>query len=90
MSIQDFDTNKILMVILGSLVAYVFYGFIDLSAKVDTIETKQNQVLGEQRDLWNKYNDDQNKKFDFAVKFYEYKLEQEKTWKEFYKNGVVN
>ena len=86
MSLPDIDTNKILMVILGSLVAYVFYGFIDLSAKVDTIETKQNQVIGEQRDLWDKYNDDQRTKFDFAVKFYEYKLEQENTWKEYYKN----
>jgi hypothetical protein len=53
----NIDTKTILMAIVGSLTAYVFYGHINLEAKVDTIQTKQNQVLSEQRDLWGKYND---------------------------------
>jgi len=53
----NIDTKTILMGILASLCGYIFYGYIGLSAKVDTIETKQNQVLSEQRDLWGKYND---------------------------------
>ena len=86
MSLADIDNKTVLMAVMGSLIGYVFYGFIELSAKVDTMATELHQVQSEQRDLWNKYNQDQQTKFDFAVKFYEYKLEQEQTWKEFYKD----
>jgi hypothetical protein len=57
MSINNLlDGKTIAMAALASLVGYVFYGFINLQAKVDTMEAKQQQVISEQRDLWDKYN----------------------------------
>jgi hypothetical protein len=88
MSLATLDAKTILMGISASLTGYIFYGFIELSALVETMRTEMEQVKGEQVDLWGKYNDDQKTKFDFAVKFYEYKLEQENTWKEYYKNEI--
>jgi|GEM_PF-4240016 len=51
-----FDAKTMIMAVAASLTGYVFYGHINLNAKVDTIETKQVQVMSEQRDLWGKYN----------------------------------
>ena len=79
------DTKTILMGILASLCGYIFYGYIGLSAKVDTIETKQNQVMSEQRDLWGKYNDDLREKVTFMKEYYHDKLEAEKQWTEYWK-----
>ena len=72
----DIDGKTLAMGALASLVGYVFYGFIHLQALVDTVVTKQDQVRSEQRDLWNKFNQDQNSKFEFAVKFYEFKVQE--------------
>ena len=59
MSLNDlFDGKTMVMAVVGSLTAYVFYGHIKTSALVDTIVTKQEQVIGEQKDLWGKYNGD--------------------------------
>lgn len=57
MSIANIDTNKILMGILGSLVGYVFYGHINLEAKVAGIIIEQTQGKSERVDIWTKYND---------------------------------
>ena len=57
MSLANIDTNQILMGILGSLVGYVFYGHINLEAKVSVQEIQMEQVQSELRDVWGKYND---------------------------------
>lgn len=57
MSLANIDTNQILMGILGSLVGYVFYGHINLEARVSGIVIEQAQGKSERRDLWGKYND---------------------------------
>ena len=56
MSLANIDTNQILMGILGSLVGYVFYGHINLEAKVSVIEVQQTQGKAERVDIWSKYN----------------------------------
>ena len=81
----NIDTKTILMGILASLCGYIFYGYIGLSAKVDTIETKQNQVMGEQRDLWAKYNDDLKEKVVFMKEYYEHKEDEQERWIEYWK-----
>lgn len=85
MSIAEIDGKTIAMGALASLVGYVFYGFINLQAKVETEATKQEQVMSEQRDLWTKYNEDLEHKVQFMEKFYITRLEDEKRWTEYYK-----
>jgi len=75
----------IVVTILGSLVAYVFYGFINLSAEVKTMHPVIEQVKSEQNDLWSKYNENQKEKINFITDYYMFKVEQEKVWVEFYK-----
>ncbi len=79
------DGKTIAMGALTSLVGYVFYGFINLQAKVDTIDTKQVQVQGEQRDLWGKYNEDMDDKIDFMKDYYEFKVDNESRWTQYWK-----
>jgi hypothetical protein len=86
MSISNLlDGKTIAMGALASLVGYVFYGFINLQAKVDTMEAKQEQVIGEQRDLWSKYNADLDKKIDFMKSYFDAKVENEKRWSEYWR-----
>jgi len=75
----------VILTVLGSLVGYVFYGHINLSAKVETINTRQDQVIGEQRDLWGKYNEDMDDKIDFMKDYYEFKVDNESRWTEYWK-----
>lgn len=75
----------IVVTILGSLVAYVFYGFINLSADVKTLHPVIEQIQGEQKDIWNKYNQDQKDKVIFIMDYYQFKVDEEKRWVEFYK-----
>jgi len=57
MSLDNIDTNQILMGILGSLVGYVFYGHINLEATVSVHNIELLQGKSERRDIWNKYNE---------------------------------
>jgi hypothetical protein len=86
------DSNKVIPIVIGvvltvvgSLVGYVFYGHIQLDAKVSTMESKQEQVIGEQRDLWGKYNDEAMYKVEFMKEYYNDKVEDEKRWGEYWK-----
>lgn len=85
MLLEKLDTKNILMGILASLCGYIFYGYIGLSAKVETLETKQNQVMSEQRDLWGKYNRDLEEKVSFIKDYYTNRLEDQKKWTEYWK-----
>ena len=78
---SDLGYKDILMAILASLCGYVFYGYIELSAHVNAMDTKQEQHSGELRDIWNKYNVDIEKQFVMFEKFMEFK-EQEATKRE--------
>ena len=80
----------IVVTILGSLVAYVFYGFIALNALVQTLIPVIEQSKSEQRDLWNKYNKDQDSKIEFIKDYYEFKVDEEKRWVEFYREKQRN
>ncbi len=86
MSLNDLlDGKTMMMGVLASLTGYIFYGHISLAAKTETIETKQDQVLSEQRDLWNKYNADLDKKLEFMKEYYIYQIENEKRWTNYWK-----
>jgi hypothetical protein len=84
------DGKTIAMGALASLVGYVFYGFINLQAKVETMEAKQQQVMSEQRDLWGKYNADLDKKLVFLQDYMQSKVDNEKRWAEYWKEKYEN
>ncbi len=71
----NLDTKTILMGILASLCGYIFYGYIGLSAKVDTLETVIMQHDSELDDIWSKYNDEISKQFIMYEKFMEFQIE---------------
>ena len=79
------DGKVIVMAVMASLTGYIFYGHINLSAKVETVVTKQDQVVSEQRDLWGKYNDEAMNKIDFMREYYTDKVNEEKRWGEYWK-----
>ena len=56
MSLANIDTNQIMIVVLGSLISYVFYGHINLEATVSGVVIEQAQGKSERVDIWNKYN----------------------------------
>lgn len=76
MAIDEIDGKTIAMGALASLVGYVFYGFINLQALVDTVVTKQEQVRSEQRDLWSKFNIAQDEKFNMSTEFWAFKVQE--------------
>ncbi len=62
------DTNQILMAILGSLVAYVFYGHIALEAKVSVHDLQLEQDGSELNDIWGKYNSAGEQMMNFMIR----------------------
>ncbi|MGV7234623.1 MAG: hypothetical protein ACQ9ET_00050 [Nitrosomonadaceae bacterium] len=64
------DAQSILMAVLGSLSAFLFYGHIALQDEVDSMNTRLRQAESELDDIWAKYNDEQKSKFDFMEKFH--------------------
>jgi hypothetical protein len=72
----NIDTKNILMGILASLCGYIFYGYIELSAKVDTQQTIIEQHDSELNDIWSKYNADIEKQFTMFEKFMTFKEEE--------------
>jgi len=75
---EKIDTKTILMGILASLCGYIFYGYIELSAKVDTQQTIITQHDSELNDIWGKYNADIEKQFAMFEKFMEFKTSEAK------------
>lgn len=70
------DAKTVLMGILASLSAYIFYGYIGLSAKVDTQQQIIEQNRSELDDIWSKYNADIEKQFAMFEKFMTFKEEE--------------
>ena len=90
MSIDNIlDGKTMVMAVVGSLTAYVFYGHINLAAEVKTVVTKQEQVVGEQRDLWGKYNNEAMYKVEFMKEYYTDKVNNEKMWAEYWKEKYI-
>ena len=75
---EKIDFKTVLMGILASLCGYIFYGYIELAAKVETQETIIKQHDSELNDIWSKYNDDIEKKFIMLEKFMEFKNDESK------------
>jgi hypothetical protein len=75
---ENIDVKTILMGILASLCGYIFYGYIELSAKVDTQQTIIAQHDSELNDIWSKYNADIEKQFAMFEKFMEFKTDEAK------------
>jgi hypothetical protein len=73
---SDIGYKDILMGILASLCGYVFYGYIELQAKVQQQEKVIEQNSSELDDLWGKYNADIEKQFLMFEKFMTFKEEE--------------
>ena len=73
---ENIDVKTILMGILASLCGYIFYGYIELSAKVETQQTIIEQHDSELNDIWGKYNADIEKQFAMFEKFMEFKANE--------------
>lgn len=82
---QMLDGKVIAMAAMASLTGYIFYGHINLTAEVKTINTKQEQVVGEQRDLWGKYNEEAMYKVKFMQEYYNNMVETEQRWTNYWK-----
>lgn len=59
MSISDIDSKTAVMGVFGSLLAYMFYGRIQDASDIQALKQEMEQVKSEQRDIWTKYNIDQ-------------------------------
>lgn len=74
---SSWQKNAVLM-IMGSLMAYNFYGGIDATSINKSQEGEIVQLKSEQRDLWGKYNDDIKEKMEMIQSMGDYMIEQEK------------
>lgn len=74
-----------MMGVLASLTGFIFYGHINLKARVDTIDTKQIQLMAEQRDLWSKYNQESQYKINSIRTYYQDRLIDESEKKNYWK-----
>lgn len=85
----DLDKDVIIKTVLGSLMSFLFYGYIELKAKFDALEAKQEQRVSqnerELKNIWIKYNVGQKMFMDHCIKEMEYKVKQSEKWEQFHK-----
>ena len=79
------NTKTLMMGVLASLTGFIFYGHINLKARVDTIDTKQIQLMAELRDLWSKYNQESQYKINSIRTYYQDRLIDESEKKNYWK-----
>ena len=72
--------------ILGSLIAFLFYGHIELASEVHSLQTTVEQSKGELKNIWMKYNDGQKMFVNHSMNEMKYKVKQAEKWEQFYKN----
>ena len=105
MSLTDIDAKTAAMGVMGSLMAYMFYGRIEDASNIQALQQAEIQAKSERVDWWGKWNDkikdDQDKMFKMADYMIEQEkekaalakeiqrveLENERQWKEYYKNN---
>jgi hypothetical protein len=85
----NFDTKTILMGIIGSLTAFMFYGRIQDASNIQTLQEKVEQGSGERADLWGKYNNDIEKKFEMYEKMADFMIKDANQKSEI-KESVLN
>ena len=78
MSITDIDSKTAVMGVMGSLMAYMFYGRIQDASDIQSLQQVVIQLKGEQVDLWGKYNEDIKEKGEMMFKFADYMMAEEK------------
>jgi hypothetical protein len=92
-------TNAV-MAIMGSLLAFMFYGRIQDAADIVKLKNEVEQHGSELRDVWGKYNDagemmmnfrieDAREKEQIKEKMIQVQLENEKEWKEYWKRKAL-
>ncbi len=82
MSLSVIDQKQAAMAIMGSLMAYNFYGRIEDAANIQAMQQEIIQLKSEQRDLWGKYNDNEKEKGAMMMNMADYMIEQEKVHSE--------
>jgi len=63
--------------IMGSLMAFNFYGGIDSTSTNKSQDKEIVQMKGELRDLWEKYNENAKEKGELGMKAADYMIDQE-------------
>lgn len=71
--------------ILGSLIAFLFYGHIELASEVHSLQTTVEQSKGELKDIWTKYNDGQTMFVKHSMGEMKYRVDQAEKWERFYR-----
>lgn len=84
MDFRTILTTVVGAIILGAL-TFVFNSIGELKHGQDTTAVKIDQMQGEQKDLWGKYNNALEKQVDFLQMFYEHELEAKEQWLQYYK-----
>lgn len=74
--------RQAVLAVMGSLMAYNFYGRIEDAANIQAMQQEIKQIKGEQRDLWGKYNADIDEKGQMMMNMANYMIEQEKVHSE--------
>ena len=74
---MNLNPTNILVAILSSLSAFLFYGYIDLKNEVEVVNTELQQARTELDDVWSHINKGQEDKVLFIEKFYQ-ELEKKK------------
>ena len=82
----DLDKNIIIKDVGGSLIAFLFYGHIELASEVNALKTTVEQSKGELKDIWSKYNKGQTVFINHSMKEMDYKVKQAEKWEQFYKD----
>ena len=62
-----FDSTQILMAIIGSLTAFMFYGRIQDASDIQSIKQEQVDQSSQLRDIWGKYNDAGAQMMNFMI-----------------------
>ena len=61
------NMNNAVMAIMGSLLAFMFYGRIQDAADIIALKGEVIQAKSELRDVWGKYNDAGKQMMDFMI-----------------------
>ena len=72
-------------IILGAL-AFVFNTLGELKHNDDVQNTKMDQIESEQRDVWSKYNKNEEEEKRAMTEFYHFQIEYYKDQREFWKD----
>lgn len=82
MSADNGWQRQAVLAVMGSLMAYNFYGRIEDAANIQSMKQEIVQLKSETRDIWTKYNADIKEKTDMMMKMADYMISNEQRFGE--------